>query len=249
MSVIFSTVKGFVFVFNFFSLLLGVCIICLNIYGLEFAVPNTDQHTYCIVGIILGTFVCMATLFGFYGVVSESLGVIVMYSFFMLMLLATQLLQMQTYQHQNFYTNALDLLEETWNDVDGNPKRMRSVEINFYCCGLYNANDYKYRRMETPISCYRYQNATVESNIFSRGCVEALETSYRKTMERGNIFNWSLLICECAVFLYSCIFSILLYKRYRSTDRTSDFENNYVPNQPVLARMNHVNSRSHLLSN
>lgn len=61
--------------FSIFLQLLGICIVCLNIVGLEFAIPNTDEHTYCIVGIILGSFVCMATLFGCYGVICESLGV------------------------------------------------------------------------------------------------------------------------------------------------------------------------------
>ncbi|XP_054738691.1 protein late bloomer [Anastrepha obliqua] len=248
MSVILSAVKCFVFAFNFFSLILGVCIVCLNTFGLEYAIPNTDEHTYCIVGIILGSFVCMATLFGCYGVVCESLGVNVIYSFFMLMLLATQLLQMQTYKHQKFFTNALDLLEDAWDEVDVNPEAMGAVEINYHCCGLYNANDYKYRRMSIPSSCYRYQNSTLETNLFSRGCVEAMETSYHKTMERENIFNWSLLISECAVFLYSCVLSLLLFKRHRSPDRTRNAEDGYVAQQPVPP-LNHVNSRTHLLSN
>ncbi|XP_017483352.1 PREDICTED: protein late bloomer [Rhagoletis zephyria] len=248
MSVILSTVKCFVFAFNFFSLILGICIVCLNTFGLEYAIPNTDEHTYCIVGIILGSFVCMATLFGCYGVVCESLGVSVIYSFFMLMLLAAQLLQMQTYKHQKFFTNALDLLEDAWDEVGVDPETMHSVELNYHCCGLYNANDYRYRRMSTPVSCYRYQNATLESNLFTRGCVEALETTYHKTMERENVFNWSLLITQCAVFLYSCVLSILLFRRHRATYRTGNAEDDYEAQQPG-PHFNHVNSRSHLLSN
>lgn len=48
----------------------------------------------------------------------------------MLMLLATQLLQMQTYKHQKFFINALDLLEDAWDDVDVDPNAMQAVEIN-----------------------------------------------------------------------------------------------------------------------
>ncbi|CAD7013404.1 unnamed protein product [Ceratitis capitata] len=189
----------------------------------------------------------MATLFGFYSVVCESLGVNVIYSFFMLMLLATQLLQMQTYKHQKFFINALDLLEDAWNDVDEDPMAMQAVEMNYHCCGLYNANDYKYRHLETPSSCYRYQNATLELNLFPRGCVEALETSYHNTMKREDIFNWSLLISECAVFLYSCVLSILLFRRSRSAP-VPNAENGYVAPEPAQ-RINHCNSRTHLLSN
>ncbi|XP_065366710.1 protein late bloomer [Calliphora vicina] len=255
MGAAFNTIKWFVFALNKICLFLGIGAICVNAMGIEGSQPGTDAHTFFILAILLCSLLCLTTIIGCYGVFSEVFGINVIYSIFILSLLIIQYLQIRSFQPQEFYFNNLQNLESAWRLVETKPKHMDKIQLQYHCCGLFNAHDYAYKHLSIADSCYASNvidtdtdevlTATVSDQINNNGCLETVWRSYKFAVHRHVLFNWALLITEFITFIYSIILSILLFRR-RLRPR---FEN---LNRAVIqefAHQNHIGSRQLLMSN
>ncbi|XP_037954425.1 protein late bloomer-like [Teleopsis dalmanni] len=240
-----STIKCLSFMFNILCLILGLGIISVGITGLEYARPSTDEHSYFIVAIILGSLLGMVTFFGCYGIVCEQIGVNLIYAFFMSMLFIMQILQMRAYRPVAFFQNSLENLQNSWQMVESQPNYMETLESDYHCCALYNSHDYKYKGMATPKSCYYDASARENTEPYTRGCLEALQAFYKSAAHRNYLFNVTLIIVEGIVFVYAIVMSIMIYLKNRTEIRFMEQEIEALP-EP---RLNHVTSRTHLLSN
>ncbi|XP_023291939.2 protein late bloomer [Lucilia cuprina] len=252
MGVAFNTIKWFVFALNKICLFLGIGAISLNAVGFKDSQPGTDAHTFFILAILLCSLLCLTTIIGCYGVFSEVFGINVIYSIFILALLIIQYLQIRSFQPHEYYFNNLQDLESAWRLVETQPKYMDSIQLQHYCCGLFNAHDYSYKHLSIPESCYASITEADDDVLAARvhqlnnvGCLDTVWRSYKFAVHRHVLFNWALLITEFITLIYSIILSILIFKR-RFQPR---FENLNRAVVQEFAQQNHFGSRQLLLSN
>ncbi|XP_075166614.1 tetraspanin 42Ep [Haematobia irritans] len=243
MGALFNTVKGFVFGFNIICVIIGLATLVIDVLGIKNSTPGTDSHACFILGMLLCGLLVMTAVVGCYGICSEVLGVNVIYSIFMLSLLILQCLQLRSFQPHGIYFHSLQELEVAWRNVGTDPKAMDNIQMQLKCCGLFNAQDYAYKHLPIPSSCYSKDNDIAQFN--QSGCLEVQWKSHAIMTRRQQMFNWALLIAESLTLFYAFVLCILIWRRQNRIDHHRDGQNDAVGR--AIVQQNNIGSRYPLL--
>ncbi|XP_034476377.1 protein late bloomer [Drosophila innubila] len=253
MIVYYNTIKYTGLLSNFLYMLLAIGVMSAAGLGLQIVEPNTPEHTYFVESLVLGATICMIVIFGCYGMVCNLLSVNIIFTCFILIVLAVEYLQVHNYQPHNRYKGAWQQLELSlaWQDLDKQPELMQKYEQQQHCCGYNNAEDYKNLNVSIPSSCYQQLlDADGSSNLklISRGCKATLNNSRSQSgiQHRDKLFMCCIVGLEIFILIQTIALSLLLYK-LRQRERQA--RQQVAPGVRREPRANHIGSRTQLLDN
>ncbi|XP_073811751.1 tetraspanin 42Ep [Musca autumnalis] len=189
--------------------IIAVANLVIDGLGVKYSTPGTEGHAFFILGILLCGLLIMTTVIGCYGVCSEILGVNVIYSLFMASLLIIEYLQIRSFQPHGIYFHTLQSLETAWRVVGTNPKPMDEIQSRLNCCGLFNGQDYAFKHLTIPDSCYL--NSSDSRILHQTGCLEAHWKSHTFMTRRQQFFFWALLVTEVKLRTYTYIHTSYTY--------------------------------------
>ncbi|KAH8415945.1 hypothetical protein KR222_004735 [Zaprionus bogoriensis] len=231
----YNTIKYTGLLSNLLYMLLAIGVMSAAGLGLQIAEPNTPEHTYFVESIVLGATICMIVIFGCYGLVCDLLSVNIIFTGFILIVLAVEYLQLHNYyQPHRCYSGAWQQLELSvaWHGLDRHPQLMQQYEQQQQCCGYHSAADYQSLQRPIPASCYQGDGKLLSP----RGC--------QTTLNRDKLFMWCIIGLEIFILVQSVALSLLLYKLRQRQRRARQQVPPGVRREP---RANHVGSRTQLL--
>ncbi|XP_034106362.1 protein late bloomer [Drosophila albomicans] len=251
MIVYYNTIKYTGLLSNFLYMLLAIGVMSAAGLGLQIVEPNTPEHTYFVESLVLGATICMIVIFGCYGMVCDLLSVNLIFTFFILIVLAVEYLQVHNYQPHTRYSDAWQQLELSlaWQNLDKQPELMQHLEQQQHCCGYNNAEDYKNLHLPLPSSCYQQSpqsDGSTKVKLISHGCLATLSNTKRGILHRDKLFMWCIVGLEVFILVQTISLSLLLYK-LRQRDRQA--RQQVPPGVRREPRANHVGSRAQLLDN
>ncbi|KAL7736650.1 hypothetical protein ACLKA6_015285 [Drosophila palustris] len=218
MIVFYNTIKYTGLLSNFVYMLLAIGVMSAAGLGLQIVEPNTPEHTYFVESLVLGATICMIVIFGCYGMVCDLLSVNIIFTCFILIVLAVEYLQVHNYQPHSRYNGAWQQLELSlaWEGLDKQPELMQKYEQQQHCCGYNNSEDYKNLHLAIPTSCYqRSLQADGSRNVklISRGCKSTLNNHSQSGIQhRDKLFMWCIVGLEVFILVQTIALSLLLYK-------------------------------------
>ncbi|XP_065367891.1 protein late bloomer [Calliphora vicina] len=204
-----STLKFTLFILNILCCIFGVLTLSACTYALIEFNGSEAIKIPCIVGIVLSSILFLNSILGCCGITRNSIRVTWIYTIVMLLLLLGQI-AMIFLDPVNFSNIANEIINLVWNSNMANDFKMAMYEIKYECCGKFGPNDYTSADLAIPLSCYLNSNNTIETNLFTTGCVTKLTDMYSINQRIEEISDWTLVGLEGASAFVAAILTISL---------------------------------------
>lgn len=209
-----SFLKTLLIILNVLLSLIGVTLIALSVFELNSSSPRTFEHIAIVVQIFVGSFVVLSSILGCFAAGHVALGLIWSFVTCMLLLISLQIYIIAAAHSTDYVQRARTDFLSLWADQGHNIKRIAYLEQKYSCCGQNGPQDYILQGGAYPLSCYRNQERTY-SQLFSVGCVEAVERHATDNVIDGLIIKWLLFVVELCALISATHLGITVRNKLR----------------------------------
>ncbi|XP_064540360.1 protein late bloomer [Drosophila montana] len=190
-----SCLKAILIALNVLLSLVGVTLIALSLYELDNVTPGSFQHIAIVVQIFVGSFVVLSSFLGCFAGARVSLGLIWSFVSCMLILIGLQIYIIVAAHVTDYVERSRADFLSLWSDPRRNVDRISYLEQRYTCCGQSGPHDYILQGSAFPLSCYGNKER-VQSQLFSGGCLEAVQAHATDNVVNGLIIKWLLFLLE-----------------------------------------------------
>ncbi|KAL7736652.1 hypothetical protein ACLKA6_015287 [Drosophila palustris] len=209
-----SFLKTLLIILNVLLSLIGVTLIALSVFELNSSTPGTFEHIAVVVQIFVGSFVVLSSFLGCFAAGRVSLGLIWSFVTCMLILISLQIYIIAAAHSTDYVQRARTDFLALWADQRRGIERIEYLEQNYACCGKNGPQDYILQGGAYPLSCYRNKER-IYSQLFSGGCVEAVEAHATENVTNGLIIKWLLLVVELCALISATHLGITVRNKLR----------------------------------
>ncbi|XP_034476381.1 protein late bloomer [Drosophila innubila] len=209
-----SFLKTLLIILNVLLSLIGVTLIALSVYELNSSSSGTFEHIAIVVQIFVGSFVVLSSFLGCFAAGRVSLGLIWSFVTCMLLLISLQIYIIAAAHSTDYVQRARTDFLALWTDQQKNIERIADLEQKYSCCGQKGPQDYILQGGAYPTSCYQNQERAY-SQLFSGGCVEAVELHATNNVDNGLIIKWLLFVVESCALISSTHLGITVRNKLR----------------------------------
>ncbi|XP_037949282.1 protein late bloomer-like [Teleopsis dalmanni] len=210
-----ATVKYLLVAFNSLCVIAGVIIAVFSIIAIDSLQSN--NLTYCIFGITLGSIVFLISSMGFFGALREKHCCLWIYAVILGILIGIEISILVIFRVPDFVKISTEVVEKLWDKEIEQPGAMSQLEQQLKCCGLHSSEDYIEHGMPIPSSCYEGSDSLNPKALFTKGCSEALAAVATEIANILKTIYWIITGVEVIALLCATILAnkVNSYERMR----------------------------------